>query len=50
MGSLCELETQLIIANNLKYVKGEQLKVLTTEVNEIQKMIRVFSQNLMSKD
>ncbi|MBU2914651.1 four helix bundle protein [Reichenbachiella agariperforans] len=48
MGSLCELETQLIISKNLKLINSEQMEVKTSEINEIQKMIRVLGNSLKS--
>ncbi|MGL1884892.1 MAG: four helix bundle protein [Reichenbachiella sp.] len=49
MGSLCELETQIIISKNLNYIHEDTLGKITLEINEIQKMIRVFSKNLESR-
>jgi four helix bundle protein len=39
LGSSCELETQLIIANRLNYLKEEQLNSIVNAIDEIQKMI-----------
>lgn len=44
-GSACELETQLIIATNLEYLKKEKFNLLFDELNEIQKMIYVLEKN-----
>jgi four helix bundle protein len=41
-GSACELETQLLIANNLEYLKEEDFDFLFNELNEIQKMLYVL--------
>ncbi|MCV9388322.1 four helix bundle protein [Reichenbachiella ulvae] len=49
MGSLCELETQLVISKNLNFINSEQKEVITSEIHEIQKMIRVFGESLESK-
>ena len=38
-GSACELETQLIIAKNLKYIKTDDFDLLFNELNAIQKML-----------
>ncbi|MEZ5103173.1 MAG: four helix bundle protein [Draconibacterium sp.] len=38
-GSSFELETQLIISSNLKYIKQNIFEELISELNEIQKMI-----------
>ena len=45
LGSLAELETQIRIARNLKYVAAPAAEVLTTEIDEIQRMTR----NLIKK-
>lgn len=41
-GSACELETQLLIARNLDYLKVEDFEILFNEINEIQKMLYVL--------
>ena len=46
MGSLCELESQIIYANKFKYVEDILFENFINEINEIQKMIRVFEENL----
>lgn len=38
-GSLCELDTQVIISFELGYLKNNDVKDLEKEVNELQKMI-----------
>jgi len=42
IGSALELESQLIIANDLGYLNNESLSSLTFKIQEIQKMIRGF--------
>jgi four helix bundle protein len=37
-GSVCELDTQLLIANKLGFIKEEDYLVLLKQLNEIQKM------------
>lgn len=39
LGSLSELETQLIIANNLKYVTLNDYQLMTGRLEEIRKML-----------
>lgn len=39
LGSSCELETQLMIAEKLGYMNAKELEELNTSVEEIQKMI-----------
>ena len=38
-GSACELETQLLIAKNLEYMKESDFDSIFIELNEIQKML-----------
>lgn len=47
--SSCELETQLIIANNLDLLSDNTIKILSSEINQLQKMIFTFSQKLSPK-
>jgi len=44
--SACELETQLIISNKLKYVTGKQNKMIFNLIEEIQKMIYGLTKTL----
>ncbi len=46
-GSISELETQLIIANNLGYIKG--IEIALKELDEISKMLIGLSNSLGSK-
>ena len=39
IGSAFELETQLLIAQNLKYISGDKPKALVTELSNIQNML-----------
>lgn len=45
-GSASELETQLLIAQNLSFLKREDYKILSERINEIQKMIYSLSKSL----
>ena len=45
-GSLCELETQLIIAQNLELINLDTHSTLEDEIIEIQKMMYTFSKKL----
>jgi len=46
LGSSFELETQLIIANNRKYITDEQLNKLEDRIAEFQKMTMSFQNTL----
>ncbi len=45
-GSVCELETQIIVANNLNFTHESESKEILNEIDEIQKMIYTFSKTL----
>jgi four helix bundle protein len=48
-GSLCELETQLIIAEQIGYIKPEEFKLLSDSVEEIGSMLYAFKRSLENK-
>lgn len=45
-GSLCEVDTQLQIAVNLKFVEKEAIEDLVIEIEELQRMIYSFKRSL----
>jgi four helix bundle protein len=47
VGSLCELETQLIIAQRLKYITEIELENLNLPIREIEKMIYALKKSLL---
>ena len=46
LGSLAELETQLIIAKGISYLTNEELNSLLATLDRIRKMIRSLSQKI----
>ena len=48
-GSLAELETQLLIGQNLEYVTGEKLQPLLDDINEIGRMVSGLFSGLEKK-
>jgi four helix bundle protein len=46
LGSVYEIETQLLIAFDLKFLNENELNILNTELNEIIKMISKFKSTL----
>jgi len=46
LGSLAELETQLIIAKEIDYLKEEELNRMAADLDVIRKMIKALSNNL----
>lgn len=49
-GSLCELETQLIIAHRLTYIEYSQLNAIIQRIKSIGSMIKSLSQYLNHMD
>ena len=49
LGSTCELETQFIISNRLKYVADSELSEIISSAEEIQKMIFGLQKNIFKK-
>lgn len=48
-GSLCEVETQILLAFELKFLEEVQLNSLTAEIKDIQRMNFAFVKRLKSK-
>jgi len=46
LGSLAELETQLIIAQEIRYLTAEELDPLLISIDTIRKMLRALSNSL----
>jgi four helix bundle protein len=49
MGSLAELETQLLLAGRLKYISGKVLEDLVSDLDAIGKMLRGIQKTVKSK-
>ncbi|MBS3768531.1 MAG: four helix bundle protein [Candidatus Cloacimonetes bacterium] len=47
LGSIAEIETQLIIANNLKYLKSKQLKI---DIEKIKRKLIKLIQSLKKQE
>jgi four helix bundle protein len=48
LGSLGELETQLIIANKIDYIADAELERYTTRLDTIRKMLRALASRIIS--
>lgn len=46
LGSLCELETQMYLAEDLKYVKIELVEIVLDNTDQLKRMIIGFKNNL----
>ncbi len=49
LGSLAELETQIIIASNLKYIENKTLKQFTTIIRHIRSMLSGLIKSLKNQ-
>jgi four helix bundle protein len=49
LGSLYELETQMILAERLSYLESEELKLVLSKIDEISRMIRGLQKSLRAK-
>jgi len=49
LGSLAELETQLIVATRLQYLKTQELDSILQQTDETGKMLRGLQKTLMAK-
>ncbi|MBS1486122.1 MAG: four helix bundle protein [Bacteroidetes bacterium] len=47
-GSLCELETQLLISVNLGFVSNDEISSIINEITELQKMIYTLTKTIES--
>ena len=45
-GSSCELETQLLISNDLGYIKDGEIKELKEEMGEVERMLKALIKSL----
>ena len=48
-GSICELETQVLLSGDLGYVKTAKLKIFQKEIGEIERMLKALIKSLKSK-
>lgn len=49
-GSLCELETQLLLSKDLGYLENDKFKYLNEIITEVGKMLKVLLKILKSKN
>jgi four helix bundle protein len=45
-GSLCELETQLLLSGDLGYIEAESLRKLQGDVGEVERMLKALIKSL----
>jgi four helix bundle protein len=48
-GSVCELETQIMLSGDLGYLEGSQLLKLQNEVREVERMLQALIKSLKNK-
>jgi four helix bundle protein len=49
-GSLCELETQILLSGDLGYVADTDLKHLTADISEVERMLKALTKSLAEKN
>ena len=48
-GSLCELETQILLSGDLGYISDIELHRLTTDISEVERMLKGLTRSLEEK-
>lgn len=48
-GSLCELETQILLSADLGYIEAERLKKLQDQISEVERMLKALINSLEKK-
>ena len=48
-GSICELETQMMLAGDLDYLDRDIVKVIMDEINEVERMLKALIKALETK-
>jgi hypothetical protein len=48
-GSICELETQLLLSGDLNYVDKENLEALRDDIEEVERMLKALIKSLENK-
>ena len=48
-GSVCELETQVLLSGDLNYVNKENLKALKDDTEEVERMLKALIKSLEKK-
>ncbi len=48
-GSNCELETQLLLAGDLSYIRAEKLKKIKDDIGEVERMLKALIKSLKNK-
>lgn len=48
-GSVCELETQVLLSGDLGYVKEDKLAALEADVGEVERMLKALIKSLQNK-
>ena len=49
-GSLCELETQIMLSNDLRYLDQVNLKSLRADLSEVERMLKALIRSLENKN
>jgi len=49
-GSVCELETQILLAGDLAFIEKSELGTLTKDIKEVERMLKALIKSLEKKD
>jgi len=48
-GSICELETQILLAGDLEYIETESLSELQSDIGEVERMLKALIKSIERK-
>ena len=48
-GSHCELETQVMLSNDLSYIKSDDFQRLQQDIGEVERMLKALIKSLQNK-
>lgn len=48
-GSICELETQILLAGDLGFIEKGDLNLLSKDINEVERMLKALIKSLKNK-
>jgi four helix bundle protein len=49
-GSICELETQILLAGDLEYIETESLSELQSDIGEVERMLKALIKSIERKN
>jgi four helix bundle protein len=49
-GSVCELETQILLAGDLEFIEKSEFATITKDIAEVERMLKALIKSLETKD